>query len=329
MSLRRKFATLPVIVLVLLSMAQIASAGIRDGLTFTLSCGGFTSDGGSLILDRNTSSTNREMIVISATDGSGNVIFAPSMDSFLVGARMSLPEGTFFRWTSAPEANPLTLTVISPAGNNLQEQIIYQTSANCATLASVTGDVRVADGVTSPSVPLNSAPPRAVNPANVVATQDGYAVVNTDNLNIRSGDSPSYTVVGIVDGGTRLIVLGRNANRSWWYVQAGDIRGWVNAVHLVLRGDLTNVPVVRAVGEMIPPTLFVYADQPLRSAPLDSAGVLCVIAGNQEYVIVGRNANRTFYQIEAVCNGVPTTGWMPLEVGALRNPAQLSAPVTG
>lgn len=330
MVFRKRFLWVVFSLMALLMAAQFTGAAVLDGLAFSLSCGGFTSQGGTLVLDRNNTGLNREEIIIRAVDGTGSAIFAPAADSFLVGTRLTLPAGLAFNWTRAPLANPLTLTIISSAGNDLLEQEVYSTSFNCPSLSEISDrSLLPADGVASPSVPLNAQAPRPLNDSGSLAGQRGYLLVNTDNLFVRSGDSVGYTVVAIVDGGTQLIVLGRNPKASWWYVQAGEVRGWVNNVHVTVRGDLRGVPVVNPIGTLIPPTLFLFAENPLRAAPNNSATVLCNIPGNLEYLIVGRNQNRTWYEIEASCNGLTVRGWMPLDRGVLRNPARLSAPVTG
>ena len=287
--MKRRRLTIAVLLLtslLLLGLVHLTSAAIRDGLTFVVDCGGFTSQGGSLILDRDNTGANRESIVISAVDGAGNVIFEPMADSFLVGGHLSLPLGTYLSWTSKPAANPLTVTIVSEAGNGLVAQPIYEVSGLCPTfIESAVATVLPSDGMTSDSVPLNTYPPSAENPVDVILTQPGYLIVNVELLNIRSGDSAGYTLVGIVEGGKNLIVLGRNANTTWWYVQIGTLRGWVNNEHVYVRGDLTDVPVVRPVGELIQPTFVPYTDSPLLAAPRSSALTLCVIPRDLEYRI--------------------------------------------
>src|SRR5690606_23689561 len=114
-----------------------------------------------------------------------------------------------------------------------------------------------ADGETSEPVALNTAPPRPVNPPGLPQVLPGYAVVNTDNLSLRSGDSPRYEMLGVIDGGTELVVLGRNDDRSWWYVQVGGMRGWVSSEFLALRGDLTGLPEVPVTGNLTQPYIYI------------------------------------------------------------------------
>jgi len=177
-----------------------------------------------------------------------------------------------------------------------------------------------------PNAPL----PHATNPASVIRTLEGYLIVDTDNLFLRSGDGPQYTPIALIDGGTRLVVLGRNQVREsglWWYVQVGMYRGWVTNEFVVGRGDLTDAPVIEARGEITPPTLFVGVNNLVYSRP-GSIRVLCEIAGNTQYFVTGRDATaENWYRIEVTCDGVPTEGWIVAEAGFLRNPGGVSIPI--
>lgn len=334
--------------LLLLASAPLLTSAASGSFDLTLTCGGFVSNGSEMLLTRDNTGALSEAFVISAIDGAGNTIFAPVSDAFFVGGRIVWPAGDTYRWTRVPLYNPLRLRVISLAGNGLPQQIVYETTGNCAGLApfgridvdaafarqrllTLPGEAFVlqpADGQTAPPVPLNSAPPRPINPEWLPASQPGYAIVNIDNLYLRSGDSHRYTVVGIVDGGTPLVVLGRNADRSWWYVQVGGLRGWVNGEFLILRGDLTGVPEVPVLGELTLPSFYLWVDTPLLALPRPNAPALCTVPGGLAYLIAGRDAGSNWYELKANCGGVETTGWVLAEQGAVRNPAGVFIPVS-
>src|SRR5690606_18815703 len=143
--------------------------------------------------------------------------------------------------------NPVRLQIVSAAGNGLEEQVLLDTAVQCPGLANygaidalaafgretlrlLTGEAFVlqhADGGTRPPLEFNGAPPQPVNPHWLLHGQPCYAIVNTDNLFFRTGDSPNCSVNSIGDGRTDLAVLGRNEDRTWWYVQVGGLRGWV------------------------------------------------------------------------------------------------------
>jgi uncharacterized protein YraI len=318
-------------VLFYIAPAPFVRAADADGLSMRVDCDGFVSRGGSIVLNRDNTGQGREQFIITATDGNGDIIYNPVPESLRVGVSIEFPDGLYWAWTTAPAANPITVEVISPAGNGLNEQVIYSILGSCPDLETVEGELTVdktPDGSTSPSVPLNANAPRPTNPEGSASRSPGYLIVNTDNLNIRSGDGAEYTIVAKVDGGTELIVLGRNASRTWWYVSVGDVLGWVTGELTIIRGDLTGIPIVPVTGEIAAPTLFVYSSTSLYSDPSLASSAVCEISGNQEYYVIGRTASETWYEIEAACGGGTVTGWVRESAGGLRNPAGSFIPVT-
>jgi len=325
--LRRSTFILIVMALVLGVAVLPASAGSSVNATFSLGCDGF-SGSGQILLDRDNTGTHREAFQVVVTDGTGNIIYKPVVDSFFVGGTVSWTATNLIQWTSKPEDNPLTLRVVSLAGNNLGEQTIAVASGACEGLPSFGALPTVITGITSDSVDINAVPPRPTNSDEVTSKLPGFLVVNTDNLSLRSGDGPEFTLVGIVDGGTKLIPLGRNLKFTWWLVQAGDIVGWAKAEFLVARGDLTNVKVVPSEGEITPATLFVYSKSALLSAPATNAVPLCTIPGDIEYLATGRTKATDWYEIQATCDNAVVKGWLPAAQGAFRGPAGTFLPVT-
>jgi hypothetical protein len=341
-----KIAAMVMLVVGLLAISLTSFAGENGSAGFALTCEGFTGTGGYIMLDRDNTGTQREAFILSATDGVGNVIYAPIEDSFFVGGTVSWDGDDLVPWTAAPQYNPLTLRVMSRAGNGLPEALILLTTGSCDelpvygirpanalfvlndVLTIADGTISVPAGSTSPSVGLNETPPRARNADDVVEDLPGFALVNTDNLSLRSGDGSEYTLVGVVDGGDKLVVLGRNLKFSWWYVQAGDLVGWASAQFLVMRGNFLDVPVVEAQGEIAQPSFFLYSHQELLGTPSAASLPLCTIAGDQEYRIVGRTTSASWYEVQATCDGVLVNGWLPDATGAVRNPAGLFILVT-
>ncbi len=181
----------------------------------------------------------------------------------------------------------------------------------------------------SPSVPINGVAPRPTNPTGLAPSQSGYGIVNTDNANLRSCPSPFCSNVAVVDGGTELIALGRNADDSWWYVQVGDIRGWIWNDLVVLRGDLRDLPFVTTEGERTPPSVYVgFANNPLYGLPFYDGGVICEVQSGIFHPLVGRTANDTWLKIEATCDdGSTATGWLLGSSGLIRNTGRVYVPI--
>lgn len=337
------------IVLVIALLACVilpVSAQQSAGATFTMDCNGFAGASGGIQLTRDNTRNNREAFVVSATDGAGNVIYQPVEDSFFVGGSVSWVGADKVQWTQTPQYNPLVLRVVSRAGNGFGESLITMAMGECKGLSAygvlpagvfvVDGDTLVLStnlgsvpiGSTSPAVVLNGVPPRPTNEDELIYNLPAYFFVNIDNLSVRSGAGPDYTLIAIVDGGTRLIPLGRNEDRSWWYVQVGDIVGWVKGEFLLLRGDATDVPVVPSLGEIAQPRVFIHVVQPVYGLPDADTLPMCSITNDQEYYVVGRDADTEWYQVQVVCDGTLVNGWIPAEFVSIRNPGDEFISVT-
>lgn len=335
---RSSLKALPLFVfslLVLLVLVAPLQAAVRNELVFRVGCEGFQSRGGDIILNQDNTGTNRERFIIHATDGNGNTIYGPHEEWSYIGSFINIPAGLFFPWTSAPTANPLTVRVISPEGNGYREQWVYTATGSCGNLPTILIDFYDFEsyaGNTSPSVPINADPPRPVGmelSLNDWSGYPGYLITTAGSLNIRSGDNAVYTIVGRVRNGTYLRVVGRNEDRSWWYVQVDDIVGWVNAEHVLIRGDLTDIPVVPVEGQVTHPTFVPYSRQTIYTLPIFRALPVCEVAGNLEYYVIGRDIGTDWYEIEAMClDGRYLTGWIEADKGAIRNPGEVFIRVT-
>jgi uncharacterized protein YraI len=75
--------------------------------------------------------------------------------------------------------------------------------------------------------------------------------VTFQSLNIRAGPGTNYPEVGRMLNGDVAVIIGRNADRTWWVVQWNQVRGWVinNPAYAEITGDTAEVPLVAA-----PPT---------------------------------------------------------------------------
>jgi hypothetical protein len=321
------FVTVLLLALAILTILPVQAA-TRSGLSFRLDCDGLVSRGGGLSLNRDNTGAGLETITFSAVDGAGNVILPAISNTSFVGGSIVLADGLSWGWSSVPTANPLILTVTSVAGNGLAEQVVYQAAGLCSGLPTTDAGedlLGLPDGITSPSVEINTVAPRPDGNEDVAISQDGYLIVDTDNAFLRSGDDVRYTPVAIVDGGTFLVVLGTNGDGSWWYVQSDEIRGWINNELVIIRGDLSNVPLVPVIGEIARPTLFIHIVQPIYDEPGGSP--LCTIAADQEYYINFRtDFEPVWYGIEATCGGQTVIGWILGEFGSFRNPGEVNIP---
>jgi hypothetical protein len=183
----------------------------------------------------------------------------------------------------------------------------------------------------SPSIGVNETAPQPENPIGLAQTSNGYLIVNSTNVNLRSCDDPTCARVGIVHGGDELIVLGRNDDASWWYVEAGDVRGWIFNDLVLIRGDLTGTAVIETDGEPTPPSVYIGFTGNLLYDVLDINGqAICAVQGGQEYPLLARNGDDTWLWIEAQCtDGRIEQGWIDADAVAIRNTGNVFVPIVG
>ncbi|MGJ3237905.1 MAG: SH3 domain-containing protein [Anaerolineae bacterium] len=123
---------------------------------------------------------------------------------------------------------------------------------NATAVAQRTGIESVCTGVT------NTASTQTVgtmNPATTTTTTTtipqvtgNRVVINTGNLNVRSGPNAGFSTVATVPGGTELAVIGRATDGVWYYIEGNFGRGWINSEFALFRGDYGTVPVVNTTG---------------------------------------------------------------------------------
>jgi hypothetical protein len=310
---------------------------VSNDFSAVISCEGFTPSGG-LTANRDNTGRGQESIAFTAVDGVGNIVFQ-LIDAVPLNWSVT-PAGVTYAWTTPPVANPISMSVVSLGGNGLAQETLYSVSGDCDGLAqgtavdpaSVAGQVVVITSPTnftvSPSILPGQPVPVPRTNADFIESLPYYAIVNTPNLNMRSGDGPEYTTVAVLRGGTRAQVLGRNETFSWWLLDAGGFRGWVSAEFIALRGDLTDVPELIASGQLQPATFVTSIPQTVFRVPSDlNRDVVCQIPAG-EYILVGRNNAATYYQIQTQCtDGRLLLAWLSVENGAFRNPAGLTISV--
>jgi uncharacterized protein YgiM (DUF1202 family) len=120
---------------------------------------------------------------------------------------------------------------------------------NANDVARRTGVTSVCEGV---SAPVSAAAPNTETTSSNMAQQPSVTgnrvVINTGNLNVRSGPAAGFSVVATVPGGTQLAVVGRAPDGVWYYVEGSFGRGWLNSEFVIFRGDYGSVPVVNISG---------------------------------------------------------------------------------
>ena len=114
--------------------AGAAHALILTGFNPTLDCTQWSTPGFTWEPDRdNTGDTPpSEAYAIEVVDGAGVVLFSRGAVARLHGPQTA--PAMSLSYTAAPTANPLTLTIVSAAGNGLPQQVSFTASGSCSTL---------------------------------------------------------------------------------------------------------------------------------------------------------------------------------------------------
>lgn len=155
-----------------------------------------------------------------------------------------------------------------------------------------------------------------------------YGIVNTSFAHVRSGDGLGYTSLGTLSGSTQLTILGRNPSRTWWFVEANGLTGWISGEVIILRGNLTQVPVQDVDGEFVLASIVLFADTWIYTTTNDlNSYRICVLPASGEFTVTGQTENGVWYRVEATCNGTPVTGWIFADSGAFRNQSGVPVPI--
>lgn len=128
------------------------------------------------------------------------------------------------------------------------------------------------------------------------------AIVNTGNLNIRSGPGAHFTSVAVVPGGTELAVVGLASDEVWYLVQGAFGQGWVNKDFVIFRGVFDNVPVIpydvaASVAVIATPVAVVSVPVTLYAAPGIEFAQIGVLYGPSEAALVARTADGAWVQV--------------------------------
>lgn len=189
---------------------------------------------------------------------------------------------------------------------------------------------------------LTQQPIVAVQPTAVPPAASGVnATVLAFRLNVRNSPDPiNGAVVTRVSQNQVFPIIGRNADATWFQINASGVVGWVSSRFISLNPN--NVGLVPVIGAGAPATVvpttvptaapggILVTATPFAVRVRQGAGtqfpILATIRVNQQALLIGRNADNTWWQVNF--NGI--TGWVSAQFAVLpagANPN--SVPVTG
>ena len=158
---------------------------------------------------------------------------------------------------------------------------------------------------TGTAVPNTPTPTATAKPAT-----GATATVVTGALNVRSGPSLAYGPVAVVNQGTVVSLIGRNANSTWAKIRlANGTEGWVNAASTYITPNvaISSLPVLDTTSTVTATALVATGALNVRSGPGVNFSVITVASQGQTVMLIGRNANSSWAKIRL---GNNTEGWV-------------------
>ncbi len=170
---------------------------------------------------------------------------------------------------------------------------------------------------------LNSLNAGSPSPQATVAPTGTVATVTAYRLNVRNApDAINGAVIARINRNEQYQVIGQNVDGTWVQLDVGGNPGWVNVRFVNVSGAIPTTP-VPAGG--ITATATPYTVN-IRSGAGTQFGRIAQLRVNESAIVVGRNANNTWYQINY--NGI--VGWVTAQYVQLSAGANVnSLPVTG
>jgi len=136
--------------------------------------------------------------------------------------------------------------------------VVTATSTVAATESTTTATPAITDTPAhAPTATPTTASVATATPAPPTPTPNPVVSLNPDTsqqINVRSGPGTDYPVIASFKAGAIAVVVGRNADQSWWDVKLEGVTspGWVNARLVKLTGNADAVPVEKVAPP--PPT---------------------------------------------------------------------------
>ena len=150
------------------------------------------------------------------------------------------------------------------------------------------------------------------------------AIVNTGNLNIRSGPGAQFSTITTVPGGTQLSTIAIASDDVWYLVAGAFGQGWINKEFALFRGNLNGLPIIpwdvaASQASIQSPIAVVSAPLVLYGAPGTQYAQVGTLFGPVEVNVVARTADFNWVQLSTSFG----YGWAPASLIVLRGDAAL------
>ncbi len=101
---------------------------------------------------------------------------------------------------------------------------------------------------------LQANEPAMSSPAVTPSLPKPFVIAYANGMNLRSGPGVEYSRIGVLAAGSRLEIVGRNADSSWWLVSTPGGLAWVSAKVVTAYDVNDSIPVVTIPGLLVQST---------------------------------------------------------------------------
>lgn len=177
-------------------------------------------------------------------------------DNTVVGEALLTVTVAPLRLTATYTLTP-TITNTAPAPSELPT---FTPSVTIVTIAAL-----VSPETATPGAPAVTGTANVSSPSPAPTINGPQVTILSATLNVRGGPGTTYPLVGVLKESDVVAIVGRNADRSWWVIQSGPLRGWIinSPTYMTVSGDTSGVPLVAAPPSPIPQAVSPTALPPL------------------------------------------------------------------
>ena len=200
----------------------------------------------------------------------------------------------------APEPGPTSTMTPLPA-------VVTFTPMPTSTNPSLSVPTETAAATPTPAIAATDPAPTAIAPP----SSDAKVTV-LGEMNIRSGPSTDFEVIGDAVAGEEFAITGKNEDGNWWQIDFRGETGWIYAP-FVIAAEAEEVPVVGVAMAETPvpeeetaettlpteiPIVTVGGDMNVRSGPGEEYDRIGGAFAGEEFAITGKNADGDWWQID-------------------------------